>query len=271
MNRTQLIVAGVGIGVASFAGGYFTGDLIAKRHAESYINDEITRGLAESSPDKEITVEDDPEEKVEAKVEIVEPSNPEHQLQKYLSAYKPDEVTVVEEINHEVDPDDPDDFEEHARIVKVIDETGEDREVYQVSEDMINPEVSEELRQYRIDRDEDESIPAREKWRVTVISEDEFRTGMAGQSREELTYYESDDTVADSDGVEIDDVTVFGDGLSQFGMFGVPNDTVYIRNLELHTDMHITKVKGSYSELVLRVPLQEDNDDRPGKMRAYNE
>lgn len=253
-TRTTIALVGLGSFGIGFAGGFFTGKLRAEKVAETYIQEELQREMSKLRHPSNIAAQPSSDEVV---VPEKLDEEAEKELQGYLSAYQPMDGEVV------VDQDEDEDV-----IIVRDEETGETRTVYNPDVEM--PELPEDLIEHRREIDEDDTIPQREKWRVTVISPDEFRIGEGGQTREKLTYYEADDTVADSDGNPVDDPTLFGDGLANFGLFGAPNDTVYIRNREAHVDMHIVKVKGSYSELVAGVPMWKE-DASPRKMRAYHE
>lgn len=285
--KYKLALAGIGLFGGGFASGYFSGDLIAKKKGEARINEEIQREISRlHHPSNRNTLDsgttktghtlriESPIEEIPAKDETSAapkaPVRPDTLQTDYSALYSGETIRDVIKIDHTADPDDPEDYDETAEIVTIVNDNGDETTIYHRTAEEVETDIPEELKEYRRQIDDDDTIPAREKWRVTVISPDEFRTGMPGQARHKLTYYEGDDTVADEDGVPIDDPTVFGDGLSQFGLYGTPNDTVYIRNLEQHVDMHITKVRGSFSELVLGVPLFEE-DDSPRKMRAFDE
>ena len=256
MNTEYVIIGGVVLSAASFYAGYVVGQTRAEKLAEQYINEEISNVLAlakesagiEEEPTAVMEETDIPENEVlERIVEISGGDLYRSECERYISRYDEDadRVLDIQFINREVDPDDPESWEEHSAIV-TIEEDGEEVQVFRTLDD-----IEDDLE----DDEEFESLSEaerREQWRVGVISEDEFRLGMPGHTREEMTFYEDDEIVVGENGLPIDDYTMFGDGLSQFGMYGSPNDTCYIRNNELHLDMHIVKVRGSYEEEVLR-------------------
>lgn len=168
--------------------------------------------------------------------------------QRVKSYIRPGEaVTKVEMIDTELDPDDPNSWEEHAAIVTMTDDkTGEEIQVYRPAE--LEDEDDE------FDDDSDESyLRTREEWARQIISPEEYRKGEPGQTRERLTYYSEDDVLVDSDGVPVDDPysLVGDDALDSFGVYGARNDQVFIRNREEYLDMEITLVRGAFEDEVV--------------------
>lgn len=263
---TRLVIGLVGLGslAAGAVGGFFGGKTYAEKKAEAYINEELTKAIVPDIHQEEKSEPVPPQPR-----QVLDPEE-EKEFTNYLAAYGGDEdekVTSVHHIHREVDADDPSSYEEDAVIVTTVDEDGNEIQVYRSRVDLVEEGLIE---------DDEEQTPetapsmTRESWRVGVISPDDYRKGIAGHTREQLTYYEADDVIIDSSGVALNDETVIGDALSMFGMYGAPADTVYMRNNEKHLDLEITKVRGAYQEIVLGVPMEE-GDDSPRKMRAYHE
>lgn len=270
MNKTTYIVGGIALAVGVGI-GYFIGKTRAERLAEEYINEELTKFF--DREDREITItEHDPSPGVKRDI-IQEIADREHELETYLAAYKddmPSNETIVgtEEIHQEVDPDDPASYEEHGAMITIVDETGDEVTTYHRTDlDMFDEEYDDE------DPDDDSQdgvYLSRESWRVGIISPEDWRAGMPGHVREDLTYYEVDDILVDSSDVIVTDDEIIGDGLSNFGVFGAPPDQVFVRNNEKHFDFRITRVNDSYHESVLGIDM-DDEDTSPRKMRAMYE
>lgn len=173
-----------------------------------------------------------------------------------------EDVKGVELIDTELDPDDPDSFEEHAAIVTMTDEeTGEEIQVYRPAELYDDEEDDED------EDDSDSYIRSREEWRCQIISPEEYRTGEPGQHREELTYYSIDDVLVDSAGIPVDDMNVIGEALSNFGTYGAPSNQVFVRNREEYLDMKITSVDKSFEDAV----IPRSNVGKFRRMREYDE
>lgn len=169
----------------------------------------------------------------------------EERIQSYI---RPGEaVTKVEMIDTELDPDDPNSWEEHAAIVTMTDEeTGEEIQVYRPAE------LEDEDEEF--DADSDESyLRTREEWAREIISPEEYRKGEPGQTRERLTYYSEDDVLVDSDGIPVDDQyeLVGNEALDSFGVYGAPIGQVFVRNREEYLDLEITLVEGAFEDAVI--------------------
>ena len=262
MNAVVKVVLGAASLATAFAGGYFLGKGRAEAKSENYINEEVRRAIASASKTVvNARSTDEFEDLVETGdyIRTITKSE-ERELVDYLSAYNGSEreEIVLDDIHDDEVPS--------SVIVTTEDVDGEEIEV-------LRPAFEDEL-DSSDDDDETDDEPQKEfnrdAWRVGVISPEDYRQGCPGHIRESFTYYDIDDVVTDSDGLPMEDDTIFGDCLSQFGLFGTPNDTVYIRNNEKHLDMHVTKVHASYQEAVLGVPFW-DEDDSPRKMRAWHE
>lgn len=270
MNQTTYIVGGVALAVGVGI-GYFVGKTRAERLAEEYINEELTKFF--DREDREVTITESdpsPEDKRDIHQEIRDREN---ELATYLAAYKDDltsgeTIVGTEEIHQEVDPDDPASYEEHGAMITIVDETGDEVTTYHRTDlDMFEEEYDDEDPD---DDSQDDVYLSRESWRVGTISPEDWRAGMPGHVREDLTYYEEDDILVDSSGVVITDDEIIGDGLANFGVFGAPPDQVFVRNNEKHFDFRITRVNGSYHESVLGIDM-DDEDTSPRKMRAMYE
>jgi len=83
-----------------------------------------------------------------------------------------------------------------------------------------------------------------------------------------LTYYEEDDTLADSQEEIIPNCEeILGDeGLLNFGVGSEDPDTVFIRNDKISTDYEVSRDKRSYQELVMGIkPEPKVNPKVKGK------
>ena len=84
--------------------------------------------------------------------------------------------------------------------------------------------------------------------------------------RTTLTYYATDDILADERDAVIDDPEyALGDGLSHFGEESNDADIVYVRNPTLNEDFEIVRVHRSYAEAVFG--FKEKKNKRLPKMR----
>lgn len=86
-----------------------------------------------------------------------------------------------------------------------------------------------------------------------IISKSEYDAGEKEYDQEELTYYEGDDTLADSKGKHIpdQDETVGDMNLHRFGHGSGDNNVLYVRNDRLELDFVVLKSTGEYAKEVL--------------------
>lgn len=101
-----------------------------------------------------------------------------------------------------------------------------------------------------------------------VISVDSYENEYQDFSKNELTYYEEDDTLCDDRGDVIVAIShLIGDeALTSFGEGSEDENVVYVRNIELGSDFEITRDSRSYIEVELGV---EPKDESYSKARKY--
>ena len=100
-----------------------------------------------------------------------------------------------------------------------------------------------------------------------VITFDQFNDEHDDYDKGDLTYYEGDDILVDSQESPIDDVdTLIGpDALTRFGEASNSRDIVYVRNDHLAMDFEISRDKRSYTTHI--AGIDEPNKPRVHKMR----
>jgi hypothetical protein len=104
-------------------------------------------------------------------------------------------------------------------------------------------------------------LAARVPERPYVIHQDEFVTNESGFHQDTLTYYERDDIMADSDDTPLYDYKkLMGDLL--FGHGTTDPNVVYIRNEKLELEWEVLLHTGSFSEEVLGVELEREEDTK---------
>jgi hypothetical protein len=103
-----------------------------------------------------------------------------------------------------------------------------------------------------------------------VIHFDEWTETIPGYEQVQLTYYDEDDTLADSQDVPIDAVeqAVGRANLERFGHGSNDESVVYVRNEAIATDFEIVKTDGSYSREVLGIDDELQHSYRP-KIRKF--
>lgn len=104
-----------------------------------------------------------------------------------------------------------------------------------------------------------------------VISKDEFFENEPDYETEQLTYFESDDTLIDSKEMPVEDTekTVGDDNLTKFGYGSGDQNIVFIRNDKLELLFEVVRSRGEYATEVLGF---NHEDKRPlRKMRRYDE
>lgn len=115
-------------------------------------------------------------------------------------------------------------------------------------EEEIFPEKYEQLP----DRDPDAPyIIGLDTWTIGTLDNTEYE-------KEQLTYYEGDDTLTDSEGNIVHDVaSVVGiKNLNRFGMGSDSPDLVYIRNEQMEKDFEVFRDDAEYTTKVLGLPSQ---------------
>lgn len=100
-----------------------------------------------------------------------------------------------------------------------------------------------------------------------VITFDQFNDEHDDYDKGDLTYYEGDDTLVDSQESPIDDVEglIGPDALDRFGDGSNSRDIVYVRNDRVSMDFEISRDDRSYTEHVLGI--QEPKKRKVHKMR----
>lgn len=130
------------------------------------------------------------------------------------------------------------------------------------------PDPSELVKKYNggeeIEEDLDDSEEDEESYQVDfsepkepyLISEDEFES-VNEFEKEDLVYWEADDTLSDSRDEIVDDVVgVVGYSLTEFG----DDEFIHVRNERLGIDFEIQRMEGSYQENILGI--------KPGRTRS---
>lgn len=159
-----------------------------------------------------------------------------------------------------VSEDDSDTSEDDTENDEVMpDEADEDEEPEPIDDDRPKREVRN-IWQYAKDHPhpEDEAY---------VITFDQFNDEHDDYDKGDLTYYEGDDTLVDSQESPIDDVEglIGPDALDRFGDASNSKDIVYVRNDRISMDFEISRDSRSYTEHILGI--HEPKKRKVHKMR----
>lgn len=100
-----------------------------------------------------------------------------------------------------------------------------------------------------------------------VITFEQFNDEHDDYEKGDLTYYEGDDILVDSQETPIDDeeALVGSDALTRFGDGSNSNDIVYVRNDKISMDFEISRDPRAYTEHIIRI--NEKKNHRSQKMR----
>lgn len=87
---------------------------------------------------------------------------------------------------------------------------------------------------------------------IVVISDEAFHQGFENYDQVPVTYYTLDDVLCDLQDDKIDDrlYTIGPDALKHFGFLSGDENIVHVRNHKLRMDFEITRVIGSYTQMV---------------------
>lgn len=119
--------------------------------------------------------------------------------------------------------------------------------------DQVKQSIADVARKYIVKDDEpltdDPDSPIR------IISLEEYVNGELSQQQRDLTYFESDDTLADEDEKIITDpdALIGSEALVSFGKLSTDPDIVYVRNTKTGEDFEVTRLQQSYSVVVLGI------------------
>ena len=119
--------------------------------------------------------------------------------------------------------------------------------------DQVKQSIADVARKYAIKDDvpltDDPDSPIR------IISLEEYVNGEPSQQQRDLTYFESDDTLADEDEKIITDpdALIGSEALVSFGKLSSDPDIVYVRNTKTGEDFEVTRLQQSYSVVVLGI------------------
>lgn len=119
-------------------------------------------------------------------------------------------------------------------------------------------------------------LPDRDPDAPYIIGVDEWVTGIQNGSqyeKEQLTYFEGDDTLVNSDGNIVNDVATFVGikNLNYFGMGSDNDDIVYIRNEALEKDFEVFKEDVEYTVKVLGLPSSYTSHSTTSKIRKMRD
>lgn len=102
-----------------------------------------------------------------------------------------------------------------------------------------------------------------------VITFTEWQENESRFEQHTLTYWESDNTLADEDEQIVPDITgTVGGALSYFGVGSEDKDTVYVRVESSQVDLEIVRDPRSYAEVVHGVVQDEPRVERIDRMRG---
>lgn len=97
-----------------------------------------------------------------------------------------------------------------------------------------------------------------------VITSEEYEHDEAGFEKAELTYYDEDDVLCDSDDTVVPvDSAVGVENMLRFGHGSGDPEVVYVRSPQLGIDFEVTHNAGSYAEVVLGQARELRHSDRP--------
>lgn len=271
---TKSVVIGVTLFAAGIGAGYGVGYFISKKRVELTIQKEVDTFKAEYDPFKKQGIF----ATVEGAVDALIPDDE----QTLLLAKQAEDIQKSS--GYGVIIDEPQDAlaEEFNEVVEaameqhnVWDDHGEtvaDEDIIAAAQavtDALNKtnipeEVPEEV-------PEDEKIFPRDPDHPYIISEHQFmHDGMHSENKEELLYFEGDETLVDDAQTLIPDVEYLVGivNLHHFGRGARGNDTLYIRNEKTGADYEVIRDKRNFTEVVLGIkpaksgPLRMRNDDQ---------
>lgn len=143
----------------------------------------------------------------------------------------------------------------------IFDEPEEDDSI-ETEEELITMNVFSE-------NESDSAIERRGSSTIYIISSQEFEEGEKDYSQNTLTYFEGDDVLVDERDKPIHHKnSVIGDGNNLlFGEESNDPNVVYIRNEHLEVDFEVCRSRGTFTEEILGIPLNENRKNRPRKFR----
>lgn len=106
-----------------------------------------------------------------------------------------------------------------------------------------------------------------------VITEQEFRIDEPNFSKDSITYYKGDNTLAEEDETYIPDLegTVGAENLQYFGLASGDPRVLHIRNERVMSDFEVTLNDGSYTKQVLGFDDEEEPTPRTIKKMRHRE
>lgn len=148
------------------------------------------------------------------------------------------------------------------------------------NDEEVSSEIDRESEFVEIDREIDDEVPEQHNiWRnaannphpedeAYVITFEQFNDEHDDYDKGDLTYYEEDDTLVDSQESPIDDVDglIGPDALTRFGDGSNSPDIVYVRNDRISMDFEISRDSRSYTDHILGIPTNKKR--KVQKMRA---
>ena len=168
---------------------------------------------------------------------------------------------------------------EHANLENLVKKyKTDDVDTDKSSPEFENDDKVEEIEEDIFVEDEDDESEVQNIWRYAkdnphpedeayVITFEQFKDEHDDYEKGDLTYYECDDTLVDSQESPIDDVEalVGPDALDRFGDGSNSRDIVYVRNDRIGMDFEISLDSRSYTEHILGI--QEPKKHKVHKMR----
>jgi hypothetical protein len=253
---------GVGAGIVGFAGGYLTSVAIFKKQIardlaiiEENIRDDIER---ETKTGKYATPEAAAAALIPEKpfgIELSQPESPEDETEpEFVDEYAREETDRTIPVNS-AEPE-GDRFDPHEFMEKFKNRTEEYGGVTfpgQVTdeENLDAEQVVDTVPEFQVVRDQ---------FGPYVISIDMFMTEEEPYQKVEMTYFEGDATLVDSNQSIVPDIDMMVGlkNLDHFGQGTTDKDQVYIRNERFEIDIELTREDSTYSRTVLGIIPDEE-------------
>lgn len=270
---TKSVVIGVGLFAAGAGAGYLVSNFIVKKKVEALITKEIEDFKESYAPFNKTGIYATPESAVDALIpldeNIVAIAKEAGDILKAEGYTEVEDDTLEESFDKGLEPE----------IVthNVWDDHGDDVADEEFEEAKLKAAEVVEVEESTDDEGEDvvpedEMIFPRDADHPYIISTHQFmHDGMHADDKEELLYFEADETLVDDNEHIVPDVEyiVGNANLHNFGKGSGNKNTLYVRNEKTGVDYEISRDKRAFTEVVLGIkpaksgaPLRMRNDDQ---------
>jgi len=130
-------------------------------------------------------------------------------------------------------------------------------------------ELSELVKPYISSIDEESKKSNAKPEKIMIITLDDFESNRS-HNKEVIAYYEDDTTFANAQEDVIDDpVSIFGPNIHlHFGEESEDPDIVYLRNENNGVDYEITRIRNSYSVVVMGMPAEPPKETKAKRRKS---